>query len=221
MLLSSLSSSYIILACTKHFFSFFLVYINCSPFVFCHQDNVTNLPDKNIIKFENLFGEISSRNVLPSEGTLLNELPNENDCVLMDVEKDVNHHENDNSICYNDKNNEIQIKNENINKDNINDITRINIESKTVIHDTIMVSTLPLVVSTINKSLANGAIKRAETKRKTLQSMVDANIRFERHRKYFSLGLGMDGGELSISSLSRIASMAAVFIHATGEIFKQ
>ena len=127
--------------------------------------------------------------------------------------------ENSDSIIHHDKSNEINIKNENINIDDLAIITEIDIESKTPKHETIIVSTRPVTESTVNKTWANGANKRAETKRKTIQNLIDANIRFERQQKNFSLGLGFDGEELSISSLSRIASMAAVFIHATGEIF--
>ena len=135
----------------------------------------------------------------------------------MDIER-IPGHENNDSIVHHDKSDEIHIKNENINIDDKAVITEIDIESKTPTDEIIIVSTIPVTDSTVNKTWANGANKRAETKRKTLQNLVDANIRFKRQQKNFSLGLGLDGEELSISSLSRIASMAAVFIHATGEI---
>ena len=76
---------------------------------------------------------------------------------------------------------------------------------------------IPLVMTTNLSNSGNIGNKRAETKKRTLQNTLDAKNRFERDRKIFSLGLGVDGEELSIAALSRVASMAAVFLQATGD----
>jgi hypothetical protein len=63
----------------------------------------------------------------------------------------------------------------------------------------------------------DASMKRAETKRKAQSMITDAHHRFLRERSNMRRGLGPDGREMDISSLSRVASMAAVYLHLTGK----
>ena len=63
----------------------------------------------------------------------------------------------------------------------------------------------------------DAAMKRAETKRKAQSMIADAHHRFMRERNCLRRGLGANGREMDISSLSRVASMAAVYLHLTGK----
>ena len=63
----------------------------------------------------------------------------------------------------------------------------------------------------------DAAMKRAETKRKAQSIIADAHHRFMRERNCLRRGLGANGREMDISSLSRVASMAAVYLHLTGK----
>ena len=63
----------------------------------------------------------------------------------------------------------------------------------------------------------DAAMKRAETKRKAQSQISDAHYRYVRGRSNMKRGLREDGREMDISALSRVASMAAVYLHLTGE----
>ena len=60
------------------------------------------------------------------------------------------------------------------------------------------------------------AHRRAETKRKTNEAQLDSKKMHDRQRAFLTEGLTPDGEEMDISTLSRIASMAAVYLHLTG-----
>ena len=80
-------------------------------------------------------------------------------------------------------------------------------------------SGITIVVKTenpISNEIQSAVSKRTESKRRTTAMMNDVNARFLKNRKYMSLGLGENGEELDISALTRLASLAAIYIHATG-----
>lgn len=63
------------------------------------------------------------------------------------------------------------------------------------------------------------AQRRAEAKRKTNEAQLDSKKMHDRQRAFLTEGLTPDGEEMDISTLSRIASMAAVYLHLTGGDF--
>lgn len=63
----------------------------------------------------------------------------------------------------------------------------------------------------------DATMRRAEAKKRAMGMIVEAHHRYRRQRSCLMRGLGPDGREMDISSLSRVASMAAVYLHLTGE----
>lgn len=60
------------------------------------------------------------------------------------------------------------------------------------------------------------AFRRAEAKRKTTEAAMESTKMHNRQRAFLTEGLTPEGEEMDISTLSRIASMAAVYLYLTG-----
>ena len=69
---------------------------------------------------------------------------------------------------------------------------------------------------TLSKNQLDANYRKAEIKRKAAQAVIDAKRLQDRHKAYLTEGLSPEGKEMDISALSRVASMAAVYLHLTG-----
>ena len=166
--------------------------------------------DKMIIKSENIAEESSSKNVLLP----LKTVENTNDMVIVPVPVIVESSGNLIPCQVQGLLNEIVdrviLENKNING-NENVLINENGNEKD--------NGLTIIVKTensISNEVQSAVSKRTESKRRTTAMMNDVNARFLKNRKYMSLGLGENGEELDISALTRLASLAAIYIHATG-----